>query len=141
MCSLLVLLTALTVRGRFNDPDLWWHLKMGQIIWTTHSIPTHDLFSYTANHQPIVPQEWLAELSIYIAYLVHGYSGLMLWFFILASVFVVQGYVLCALYSGNAKVAFVGAMLIWFFGTIGFEIRPQMISYVLLASELILIHL
>jgi len=141
MSSLLVLMTALTIRGRFNDPDLWWHLKMGQIIWTTHSIPTHDLFSYTAIQQSIIPQEWLAELSIYIAYLVYGYSGLMLWFLILASVFVALGYVLCALYSGNAKVAFVGAMLIWFFGTIGFEIRPQMISYVLLASELLLIHL
>lgn len=140
LASLLVLLTVLTVRGRFDDPDLWWHLKMGQIIGTTHSIPAHDLFSYTANHQALVPQEWLAELTIYCAYLCGGYSGLMLWFCLLASTLVVAGYCLCRLYSSNAKVAFAGAMMIWFFGTIGFEIRPQMISYILLVAELLLIY-
>jgi hypothetical protein len=140
LASLLIVLTVLTLRGRFNDPDLWWHLKMGQIIWTTHSIPAHDLFSYTANQQALIPQEWLAQLSIFCAYQLGGYSGLMLWFCLLASALVVGGYVLCCTYSGNAKVAFAGAMVIWFFGTIGFEIRPQMFSYVLLVAELLLIH-
>jgi hypothetical protein len=137
---MLVVLTALTVRGRFDDPDMWWHLKMGQIIWTTHRIPTHDLFSYTANQQALVPQEWLAQLNIFCAYLLGGFSGLMLWFFLLAAALVVAGYILCRTYSGNAKVAFVGAMVIWFFGTIGFEIRPQMFSFILLVAELLLIH-
>ena len=136
---MLIVLTALTVRGRFDDPDLWWHLKMGQIIWTTHSIPTHDLFSYTANQQTLVPQEWLAQVSIYSAYKLGVYSGLMLWFFLLSFALVVAGYILCRIYSGNAKVAFVGAMTIWYFGTIGFEIRPQMFSYILLVAELLLI--
>ena len=140
LCSLLVVLTMLTVRGRFDDPDLWWHLKMGQVIYVTHSIPTHDLFSYTARLHSIVPQEWLSELFIYCAYKIGGYSGLMLLFCLLASALVVAGYVLCRRYSGNAKVAFAGAMMIWFFGTIGFEIRPQMFSYILLVAELLLIH-
>ena len=137
---MLVVLTALTVRGRFNDPDMWWHLKMGQVIWTTHHIPTRDLFSYTANQQALVPQEWLAQLSIFCAYLLGGFSGLMLWLFVLAAALVAAGYILCRAYSGNAKVAFIGAMVIWFFGTIGFEIRPQMFSYILLVAELLLIH-
>ena len=25
-------------------PDMWWHLKMGEIIWTNHHVPTVDLF-------------------------------------------------------------------------------------------------
>jgi hypothetical protein len=64
----------------------------------------------------------------------------MLLFCLLASALVVAGYVLCRRYSGNAKVAFAGAMMIWFFGTIGFEIRPQIFSYILLVAELLLIH-
>ena len=140
ICSLLVVLTALTVRGRFDDPDMWWHLKMGQIIWTTHAIPSQDLFSYTAGHQTLVPQEWLAQLDIFFAYRLGGYTALMLWLCLLSSVLVVAGYVLCRFYSGNAKVAFAGAMIIWFFGTIGFAIRPQMFSYILLVAELFLIH-
>ncbi len=140
LACLLVLLAVLTVRGRFDDPDLWWHLKMGQIIWTTHSIPAHDLFSYTTNHQALIPQEWLAEVSIYGAYLWGWYSGLMLWFCVLAAALLVAGYGLCWFYSGNAKVAFAGALIIWFFGTIGFAIRPQMIFYILFVAELLIIH-
>ncbi|MDR3412844.1 MAG: hypothetical protein P4L87_18165, partial [Formivibrio sp.] len=140
LATLLVLLVVLTVRGRFDDPDLWWQLKMGQIIWTTHSIPAQDLFSYTTNHQALIPQEWLAEVTIYWAYLWGGYCGLMLWFCALASALVVAGYALCWLYSRNAKVAFAGAMLVWFFATIAFTIRPHMIAYVLMVAELLLIQ-
>jgi hypothetical protein len=140
LAGLLVLLAVLTVRGRFDDPDLWWHLKMGQIIWTTHSIPARDLFSYTTNHQALIPQEWLAEVSIYCAYLWGGYSGLMLWFCVFTAALLVAGYGLCWFYSGNAKVAFAGALIIWFFGTIGFAIRPQMIFYILFVAELLIIH-
>jgi hypothetical protein len=140
LACLLALLAALTVRGRFDDPDLWWHLRMGQIIWTTHSIPTHDLFSYTASHQAIVAQEWLSEISIYGAYIAGGYSGLMLWLCALTALLLVAAYFLCWIYSGNAKVAFLGALIVWYFGTIGFAIRPQMISSLLLMTELLLIH-
>ena len=50
LCGLLAVLSVLTVRDRFNDPDMWWHLKTGEVIWTTHTIPTTDLFSYTTHH-------------------------------------------------------------------------------------------
>ena len=141
LASLLAALSVLSVRGRFDDPDMWWHLKMGQIIWATHSIPTTDIFSYTTNHQAVIPQEWLAQLAIYGAYKWGGFSGLMAWLCFFTAVLLVAGYGLCWLYSGNAKVAFVGAMIVWLFATIGFSIRPQMISYLLLIAELLLIHL
>jgi hypothetical protein len=44
LAFLLLPLTVFTIRSRFNDPDMWWHLKMGEIIWTTHHVPTVDLF-------------------------------------------------------------------------------------------------
>ena len=62
---MLVLLGVLTVRSRFSDPDMWWHLKTGEVIWTTHSIPTTDLFSYTTNHHAWVPHEWLSQVLMY----------------------------------------------------------------------------
>jgi hypothetical protein len=60
---------------------------------------------------------------------------------LLTAVVLIAGYLLCWLYSGNVKVAFLGAMIIWLFGTVGFAIRPQMISYLLLIAELAVIHL
>lgn len=141
LAALLVVLSVLTVRSRFDDLDMWWHLKTGEIIWKTHTIPLADIFSYTTNHQALIPQEWLAQLAIYVAYHWGGYSGLMVWLCFFTSALLIAGYLLCALYSGNAKVAFVGALAVWFFGTIGFAIRPQMIAYLLLIVELLLIQL
>jgi hypothetical protein len=141
MASALAVLASLTVRGRFNDPDMWWHLKTGEVIWTTHKIPTTDLFSYTTHHHAWVPHEWLSQVTIYGAYHLCGYTGLMVWFCCLASMLLIAGYALCSLYSGNAKVAFLGAILVWFFSTMGLAIRPQLIGYLLLILELILVHL
>jgi hypothetical protein len=139
--AMLVVLAVLSVRGRFDDPDMWWHLKMGQIIWTTHSIPTTDLFSYTTHHHAWVPHEWLSQVLIYAAYRWGGYSGLMLWLCFFTAALFIAGYALCSLYSGNAKVGFAGAMAIWFFSTAGLAIRPQMIGYLFLVFELLALHL
>lgn len=139
--GLLSVLGVLTVRSRFDDPDMWWHLKTGQIIWTTHTIPTTDIFSYTTNHHAWVDHEWLSQVLIYGAYRFGGYSGLMLWMCLLTIALLIAGYALCSIYSGNAKVAFLGAMTIWLFATTGFAVRPQMIGYLLLTIELLLVQL
>ena len=137
LSGLLSVLAMLTVRGRFNAPDMWWHLKMGQTIWTMRAIPKIDLFSYTANHHAVVPHEWLSQLLIFTTWRMGGFSGMMLWLCVFATVLLIAGYRLCALYSGNAKVAFVGAIAIWYFATIGFAVRPHMIGFLLLIAELI----
>jgi hypothetical protein len=140
LSSLLAMLAVVTVRSRFDDPDMWWHLKNGEVTWANHAVLTTDLFAYT-NHHAVIPHEWLSELLIYGAYRLGGYSGLMLWLCFFTAALLIAGYALCWLYSGNAKVAFVGGMTIWLFGTIGFAIRPHMIGYLLLIVELLLLHL
>lgn len=141
LASILLVLAVLTVRSRFDDPDLWWNLKTGEVIWTTHAIPVTDLFSYTTNHHAWIPHEWLAQLVIYGAYRLDGFAGLMFLLCLLTTVVLISGYWLCAVYSGNAKVAFLGAMIVWLFATIGFAIRAQMIGYIFLILELLLIQL
>ncbi len=39
------------------------------------------------------------------------------------------------------KVAFLGALTIWIFGTSGFAVRPQMVGYLLLILELLILQL
>ena len=129
------------MRGRFNDPDMWWDLKTGETVWTTHAIPTTDLFSFTTNHHAWVPHEWLSQTLIYVAYKLGGYSGMMLWLCFFAALLFIAGYALCSLYSGNAKISFLGAMVLWFFSTSGLAVRPQVIGYFLLVIELLLVHL
>jgi hypothetical protein len=140
LASLLAMLAVLTVRARFNDPDMWWHLRTGEIISTTYTIPTTDLFSYTTNHHAWIPHEWLPQLVLYNTYRLASYPGLMLWFCFFTVALLVAGYILCSLYSGNSKTALIGALVIWLFSTTVFAIRPQLIGYLLLVLELLLVH-
>jgi hypothetical protein len=142
--AMAVLLTAFltfTARSHLNDPDMWWHLKTGSIIWNTHSIPRIDLFSFTAYRDAYVPHEWLAQLLIYGAYRFGGYAGLMLWLWVFSSLLLIAGYALCCVRSDDAKAAFVGGVGIWFFASVGLSVRPQLIGYLLLVCELLVICL
>jgi hypothetical protein len=141
LSTLLATLTVLTVAPRFNNPDLWWHLKIGEIVWQTHSIPQFDPFAFTTHGHAWIAHEWLAQATIYAAWKFGGYTGLMLWLCVVPSILFVLLYALCSVYSGNAKVALVGALTGWFFATVSLTIRPLLIGHTCLVLELLLIHL
>src|SRR4029077_8117178 len=104
LAATLIALAVLTVRSRFNDPDLWWHLRTGQIIWMNRAVPRTDLLSFTTGQHAWIAHEWLSQLSIYIAWRAGDHAGLMLWLCLATAALLVTQYVLCSLYSSNAKV-------------------------------------
>jgi len=56
--------------------DFWWHLKIGEYIFTNHSIPTSNMYAWTLpSDYPFFYAAWLAELSFYI---LHRLGGLAL---------------------------------------------------------------
>jgi hypothetical protein len=57
--------------------DFWWHLKAGEVIWTTRSIPRVDTFSSTAWGQSFVYQNWLSEVIYHLTYLLGGFPLLV----------------------------------------------------------------
>jgi hypothetical protein len=58
-----------------SDPDVWWHIRLGRWILDNHSIPTGELFSYTAQGDPFTAHEWLTD-SVFA--LLDGWGGLLL---------------------------------------------------------------
>lgn len=49
--------------------DFWWHLKIGEYIFTNHTIPTTNMYAWTLPpDQPFFYAAWLAELLLYILY-------------------------------------------------------------------------
>ncbi len=62
------------------DPDFWWHLRTGQIIDQTRSIPSADPFSFTAAAKQWVAHEWLSEFFIFKTFKLGGYGLLILTF-------------------------------------------------------------
>src|SRR3954462_13244906 len=57
-----------------TDPDVWWHLSNGKLI-VMSGVPTHDVYSFTANGRPWFVQEWLTELAMYGLKSAFGYGA------------------------------------------------------------------
>ncbi len=58
------------------DTDMYWHLRTGQYILETRTIPSADPFSWTALGLPWVDVHWLSQVMLYGTYTVLGMPGL-----------------------------------------------------------------
>jgi hypothetical protein len=56
-----LILTAAVGLDALSDPDVWWHLRLGDWIIANHHVPAGELFAYTAFGNPLVAHEWLSE--------------------------------------------------------------------------------
>src|SRR5256885_10309224 len=66
-----------------SDGDFWWHLKTGEYIINTHTIPRTDFFSFTNYGRAWVAHEWLSEVIFYEIYSKFGFNVLIVVFAIL----------------------------------------------------------
>ncbi|MBM4078712.1 MAG: tetratricopeptide repeat protein [Planctomycetes bacterium] len=49
---------------KVEDHDLWWHLKTGEYILQTRSIPHTDIYSFTAEGKPWANSSWLTDILL-----------------------------------------------------------------------------
>jgi hypothetical protein len=64
--------------GPLNDNSYLTHLATGRIIWSSHHIPLHDPYSFTAPGHDWVVQSWLASFFYGAADGLWGKSGVLL---------------------------------------------------------------
>lgn len=118
-----------------TDPDVWWHLRTGQLMVQTHSVFHTDPYSFTRFGQPWVDHEWLSQIVIFALYQAAGWGGLITGF----GAIIAAALVLMFLRSpGRPYIA--GVMTVW--GALAslpsWGVRPQMLTF-LLASMFLLI--
>ncbi len=130
---------AVFVAGRlFNvDPDLWWHIKVGDLILATHRWPTTDIYSFTVPGQPWLAYEWLGDVLLAGASHAAGLRGLDALLIAMGSAVLVALYALASLTSGNSKAGFVAASILFTLAAASFSMRPQMLGYLFLVLTLI----
>jgi hypothetical protein len=111
-----------------TDPDFWWHLKTGQYILETRSIPHTDIFSTFRFGSEWVTHEWLSEVFIYGVFRALGFGGLIVVFSILIVAAFWIAYRRCRQLAGHPYVAGF-ALLLGAVATIPtWGVRPQMFS-------------
>ncbi len=132
----LVMLFGLTARP-ILVPDFWWHLRTGQHLVETGSIPRSDPFSYTSAGKEWVTHEWGSEVLMYWIYQAAGWGGLIVVFSIIITASFVIVYRRCA---GKPFVAGVALLL----GAIStapvWGVQPQMITMLLVSVFLWLLE-
>jgi hypothetical protein len=122
------------------DPDLWWHIKVGQNILATHSWPTTDSFSHSVAGTPWLAYEWLGDVLLGAVERLAGLQGLLLLLVVLGSAIVLALYSYAAMRSGNSKAAFLASLVLCSLAFASFNLRPQMLGYLFIILLLIVLE-
>lgn len=125
-----LLLSVFTMTAKpFIDPDFWWHLRTGQFILETRTIPHTDIFSFTAAGKEWVTHEWLTEIFMALLYRVSGWGGLIVAFSLIMTGAFWIAYRRCARQAKHPYVAGAAVLLGAFASAPSWGVRPQMISF------------
>lgn len=133
-----VILSAVSLVKGLSDPDYFWHVTAGKVIAKT-GVPNVDPFSFTWQGQPWTPHEWLSELFMYASTSWLGSTATLLLFGAIAGLSI--GVLAVALSRGGLRTSSVvppatlAALVFLPYVTA----RPQAISWLLLAIELVLL--
>jgi hypothetical protein len=119
------------------DPDLWWHIRTGQIILATKHWPTVDSYSFTVPGQPWIAGEWIGDVLIATAERLGGLQGLDLLLIALASAVMLALYGYATIRGGNSKSGLVVAAVLFILANASFSLRPQMLGYLFLVLTMI----
>ena len=119
---------------RFPVPllDFWWHLKAGEVILRTSTIPRIDLFSFTAAGKPFILGNWLAETIYNIVYRLGGLELLVFVNTILLVTAFLPVYDLCLRATSNVRIGAVSATMLALGMVV--SIRTQVFSFVMFAA-------
>jgi hypothetical protein len=75
MLAVLMLFTA-----GIQDPDFWWHLRIGRWMVENGMLPSHDLFTFTVPGHAWTDHEYLTEVLMWLVYSATGAVGIAIVF-------------------------------------------------------------
>ncbi len=110
------------------DPDVWWHLRTGQLILRNHAVFHTDPYSFTRFGQPWINHEWLMDAIMYALYALGDWRALSVTFAAVASAALLVTYFRC---KGRTSIAalFTACGAAATMPSLG--VRPQVISFFL----------
>jgi hypothetical protein len=128
-------LFALAARG-VTDPDLWWHLRTGQLILGNHAVFHADPYSFTRLGQPWVNHEWLSDVFIFALYRVFGWGGLIVAFSAITAAAFLLVFLRC---PGRPAIAAVATIWAGVASIPLWGVRPQTLSLLLISVFLLIL--
>ena len=119
--------------------DLGRHLKTGEIILNTYSVPKTNLFSYTYPDFPFINHHWLSEVVYFVSFQKIGFNGLL----ILNTAIVLISFGLI-FFKANKKASSIALLLCsLLYVPILFErtdVRPEFFSFLFLSLFIVILY-
>src|ERR1700688_445816 len=129
-------LLGMTARNAI-DPDLWWHLRTGQLIVETGKVPHFDPFSFTRGGRAWVSHEWLSDVLFYELWKHGGPAALILFSAIITTAGFMLLYLLCPAQKHWAAAATAFGALA---SAPAWGVRPQMFTFTMASLLLWLVE-
>jgi len=127
-------------QGLLADADLGWHIRTGDYILSTHTVPHHDLYSFSKPGAPWYAWEWLTDVLASGLHTAAGLKGIVLAAGVLISVFATSLIRRMALKGSHIMVALAIALLGVGSASIHFLARPHILTLVLLSFSVWMIE-
>ncbi len=120
-----------------TDPDVWWHLRTGQLILQNHAVFHSDPYSFTMLGHPWINHEWLSGVLIFSIYRLAGWGGLIVTFAAITSATFMLVFLRC---KGGPYLA--AAFSVWaaMASAPAWGVRPQTLSLFLASLFLLLLE-
>jgi hypothetical protein len=120
-------------QGLLTDADLGWHIRTGEYILDTHTVPSHDLYSFSKPNAPWYAWEWLTDILAAELHRWAGLKGIVLVAGVLIAIFATTLIRRMAGKNAHVMVALGVALLGVGCSSIHFLARPHILTMVLLS--------
>jgi len=115
--------------GLLRDADTGWHIRNGEFILASHTVPRVDSFSYTRAGQPWYAWEWLYDAAIAAIHHAAGLNGVVLF----SAVVIALTFALLFRFILRRSGSFVVAMLLTLLAAAAAQVhmlaRPHVLSW------------
>lgn len=120
--------------GLLNDADTGYHIRAGDYILQTLSIPRHDIFSYLTPPIPWTAHEWLSEVAMALLHRQFGLTGVVVFFSLLIALTYYLLFRALRSYEGNIFIAVAITILAFTSSQIHWLARPHIFSLLFMVA-------
>jgi len=113
-----------------NPNDFWWHLKIGEIIYSQRTIPSTNIFAWSIpGDQPFTYAAWLAEYLFFLIYRIGKLELILFTRTLLTAILLGLLAYEAQRRSGSWRIAALAIVLAWLMIFNNLNIRPQIWSW------------
>jgi hypothetical protein len=130
--SLFLFLSFYAGKRLLNDGDTGYHIRAGEYILNTFSIPKHDIFSFLTPSLPWTAHEWLSEVVMAVVHSAFGLTGVVVFFSLVISLVYYLLFKIIRMNNGNIILATFIVLMVLTASQIHWLARPHIFSLLLM---------